>query len=158
MPDFFEAEFLGIVFLFVAHVYIITFYLDKCGKIIVKLIKKEKDMKGDKKQNEKELLDLEIVVGLISFAMFFAVVLVAAFADMQDFVRILLIIMAVAFILAISFAMLKIEQIVGYYECEKCHHKYVPKYVSVLLAMHYGRTRYMTCPKCHKKSWQKKVL
>ena len=115
-------------------------------------------MKGDKKQNEKELLDLEIVVGLISFAMFFAVVLVAAFADMQDFVRILLIIMAVAFILAISFAMLKIEQIVGYYECEKCHHKYVPKYVSVLLAMHYGRTRYMTCPKCHKKSWQKKVL
>lgn len=157
MPDFFEAKIFIIVFLFATHIYILTFCRDKCDKIIVKLIKKEIDMKGDKK-NEKELLDLEIVVGLISFAMFFATILVAAFADMQDFVRILMVIMAVAFIFAISFAMLKIEQIVGYYECEKCHHKYVPKYGSVLLAMHIGRTRHMTCPKCHKKSWQKKVL
>ena len=24
--------------------------------------------------------------------------------------------------------------------------------------MHYGRTRYMKCPKCNKRSWNKKVI
>ena len=51
-----------------------------------------------------------------------------------------------------------IEQTAGYYKCGKCGHCYVPTYGSVLGAMHYGRTRYMKCPECHKRSWQKKVL
>ena len=54
--------------------------------------------------------------------------------------------------------MLKIEQTAGYYECKKCHHRYVPTYKSVFSAMHYGRTRYMKCPKCQKSAWNKKVL
>ena len=29
---------------------------------------------------------------------------------------------------------------------------------SVLWAMHVNRTRYLKCPKCEKKSWNKKVL
>ena len=40
----------------------------------------------------------------------------------------------------------------------KCHHKYIPKYSSVLWAMHVNRTRYMKCPKCNQRSWQKKVI
>jgi DNA-directed RNA polymerase subunit RPC12/RpoP len=54
--------------------------------------------------------------------------------------------------------LLKVEQIAGYYECGKCHNKYIPTYKSVNLAPHLGRTRYMKCPKCEKKSWNKKVL
>lgn len=49
------------------------------------------------------------------------------------------------------------QQKAGYYECQKCHHKYIPSYSSVLWAMHINRTRYMKCPKCNQKSWQKKV-
>ena len=56
------------------------------------------------------------------------------------------------------FNCLKIEQTAGYYECDKCYYKYVPKYSSVFLAVHKGRTRYMKCPKCNEKSWQKKVI
>ena len=56
------------------------------------------------------------------------------------------------------FYLLKIEQKAGYYECNKCHHKYVPTYNKVLWAMHFGRTRYMKCPECNKYSWQKKVI
>ena len=114
-------------------------------------------MKNEKKYT-KELLNLERVIGLTSSVMFFAVILVAAFVEMQDAVRVALIIMAMAFLFAIAFALLKMEQIVGYYECGKCHHKYVPTYKAIFLAMHIGRTRRLTCPKCHKKSWQKKVL
>jgi len=61
------------------------------------------------------------------------------------------------FIIMIPFA-IRIEQTAGYYECQKCHHKYIPKYSSVLWAMHVNRTRYMKCPKCNQRSWQKKVI
>ncbi len=36
--------------------------------------------------------------------------------------------------------------------------QYVPKYSQVYFAMHFGTTRYMKCPKCNKKSWQRKTL
>ncbi len=32
------------------------------------------------------------------------------------------------------------------------------KYSQVYFAMHSGTTRYMKCPKCNKKSWQRKTL
>jgi DNA-directed RNA polymerase subunit RPC12/RpoP len=60
-------------------------------------------------------------------------------------------------IVGLCFAM-RIEQIAGYYECRHCGHKYVPTYMAVNLAPHIGRTRYMRCPECERKSWQKKVL
>ena len=63
----------------------------------------------------------------------------------------------VPLLIAIPF-LLRVEQIAGYYECQRCHHRYVPKYKSVFAAMHIGRARYMKCPECEKKSWQKKVL
>ncbi len=59
-------------------------------------------------------------------------------------------------IIGVSIA-LKIETEEGYYECQKCHHKYIPSYQQVYFAMHYGRTRYMKCPHCQKRSWQKKI-
>ncbi|MBR1891294.1 MAG: hypothetical protein IJ811_02220 [Clostridia bacterium] len=63
----------------------------------------------------------------------------------------------VQFIVAMIFG-LKIEQVAGYYECAKCGHRYVPTYGAVTMAMHLSRTRYMKCPKCGKKSRQKKVI
>ncbi len=53
---------------------------------------------------------------------------------------------------------IKIETEAGYYECRACKHRYVPAYKSVFMAMHYGRTRYMKCPECGKRTWQKKVI
>ena len=63
----------------------------------------------------------------------------------------------IPFIVGILFA-IRIEQIAGYYECQKCHHKYIPTYSNVLWSMHVNRTRYMRCPKCNQKSWQKKII
>jgi hypothetical protein len=34
----------------------------------------------------------------------------------------------------------------------------VPSFAAVTFAMHMNRTRYLTCPACGKRSWQKKVL
>ena len=43
-------------------------------------------------------------------------------------------------------------------ECKECHQTFVPTYLQVLFAPHINRTRYMKCPNCGKKSWQKKVV
>ena len=91
------------------------------------------EMKKQKEEADKRLLKMEIIrVLLIAFGF-------------------------ITFIIGGHYALV-IEQIAGYYECAKCHNKYVPTYKSVFLAMHSGRTRYMKCPKCNKKSWNKKVL
>lgn len=116
------------------------------------------EMKRQKEETDKRLLAMEIVLGLLSSVLLFVLVFVASLVEMADWLRILLIIIGfVPFIVGILFA-IRIEQVAGYYECQKCHHKYIPTYSSVLWSMHVNRTRYMRCPKCNQKSWQKKVI
>ena len=83
---------------------------------------------------------------------------VAAYVEMLVWLRIFLIVFALVMIVAVAFIAVGIEQKAGYYECQNCHHRYVPTYWQTNLEMHMGRTRYMKCPECGKRSWQKKVL
>ena len=116
------------------------------------------EMKRLKEESDKRLLTMEIVIGVLSCLILFILISVASLVEMADWIRILLITIGfVSFIIAMFFG-IKIEQTAGYYECAKCHHKYIPTYSSVLWAMHMGRTRYMKCPKCNKWSWNKKVI
>lgn len=126
-------------------------YNEKAEKALLEMVKKEET------QNKK-LMMYENVIGFGSTISFLIQILVAVFFVKNSTAQILLFILAFAFlIIGVSFA-LKIEAETGYYECQKCHNKYVPKYSSVYFAMHLGTTRYMKCPKCGKKSWQKKVM
>ena len=116
------------------------------------------EMKKLKEEADKRMLKLEFVIGYISSITFIILIFIASFIEMQTWVRILIMVFGlITFIIGMHYC-LKIEQTAGYYECEKCHNKYVPTYSSVFLAMHIGRTRYMKCPKCGKKSWNKKVI
>ena len=116
------------------------------------------DMVKQKEEADKRLLSMEIVIGVLLSIVFFALIFIASFVEMEDWLRVTLIITGfIPFIIMIPFA-IRIEQTAGYYECQKCHHKYVPTYSSVLWAMHINRTRYMKCPKCSKRSWNKKVI
>ncbi len=111
-----------------------------------------------KQEADRQLLRYEIVIGILSIVVLFAFVLPAAYLQMEDWLRVVLVITGFVFCLVgLGFA-LRIEQTAGYYECRKCHHKHVPGYQSVVWAMHLGRTRYMKCPNCQKWSWQKKRL
>ena len=116
------------------------------------------EMTRIKEQRDKELLAMEIFIGFTVSIIMFACIFIASFAIMQDWLRVILIsIGIIPFAIGICYA-IRIEQIAGYYECDNCHYKYVPTYKSVFLAMHINRTRRMKCPKCNKKSWQKKVI
>jgi transcriptional regulator with XRE-family HTH domain/DNA-directed RNA polymerase subunit RPC12/RpoP len=116
------------------------------------------EMAKMKEQRDKELLTLEIFIGVTVSLTMLSCILLAAFVDMPNWVRAVLITIGIIpFAVGVLYA-LRIEQIAGYYKCEKCGHKYIPKYLTVLFAMHVNRTRYMKCPKCGKKSWQKKII
>lgn len=116
------------------------------------------EMVRQKESADKRMLALEIFIGVIFSVVMFVLIMVASFVQMADWIRILLILLGfIPFVVAVPF-MIKIEQTAGYYECQKCGHRYVPTFSSVLWAMHVNRTRYMKCPKCQEKSWQKKVI
>lgn len=106
----------------------------------------------------KRLLALEIWVITGSILVLLAFTFAASLVPMADWLRIVLILLGVTATIPGFLWSLKIEQIAGYYRCGNCHHKYVPTLKAVFWAPHMGRTRYMTCPNCGKKSWNKKVL
>lgn len=113
----------------------------------------------EKEQKDKQLLALEWVLGGIGVAIFFALLFMAIPIIETNFAlaTTMFIVGFILFMIAMFFS-LRIEQIAGYYKCAECGHKYVPTFKAVFLAMHMGRTRHLRCPKCGKKSWQKKVL
>ena len=116
------------------------------------------EMIKQKEQADKRLLSVEVFIGITATIVLFALIFVAAFIQMETWLKISLIVFGFILFLAGCFYALRIEQVAGYYECKHCKHRYVPTYKAVNMAMHMGRTRYMRCPQCGKKSWQKKVL
>ena len=111
-----------------------------------------------KEEKDKQLLTLEWVIGAIAIVSFYTLLFTAMFVEMDNCIKAILIIIGTIVFLVAMFFGLRIEQIAGYYECGNCHHKYVPTFKNVLWAKHLNRTRKMKCPKCGKKTWQKKVI
>ena len=116
------------------------------------------DMIKQKEQADKRLAAAEVFIGMTATIVLLALVFVAAFVQMETWLKIALIVSGFILFLAGCFYALRLEQVAGYYMCEHCKHSYVPTYKAVSMAMHLGRTRYMRCPQCGKKSWQKKVF
>lgn len=116
------------------------------------------EMIKQKEENDKHLLTLEWVIGILSMIVLFVPIIIASLLPMEDWQRIVLTFSGFIPCFIGFFFAVKIEQIAGYYQCKECGHRYVPTYKAMNLAMHMGRTRYMRCPNCGKKSWQKKVL
>lgn len=116
------------------------------------------ELVAQKERSDKQLLGFEIVIGTLSVIILLGCTFAASFFLMEDWLRIVLIVLGFAICLVgLGFA-IRIEQTAGYYRCPHCGHRYVPTYQSVLWSMHFGRTRYMKCPNCQKHGWQKKVV
>lgn len=129
-------------------------YTNKAEKTILELQKA-------RKASDKRLLGIEIILGLTSIISFFIILLLSMYI-IKEFNIILvptvLIILDFIIFLTVTFVAIYIEQKAGFYLCSKCNHQYIPTYRQTLFAMHRGRTRYMKCPHCKKRSWHKKVL
>ena len=119
------------------------------------------EMVRQKEEKDRQLLKIEVVLGVVSVLFLLATVTVGAFfmkLGQPKWVFFLLFgIGIVQFLICMTFA-LRIEQTAGYYACAECGHRYMPSFAAVTFAMHMNRTRYLKCPVCGKRSWQKKVL
>ena len=112
----------------------------------------------EKQECDKRLLTLEYVIGIFSTIILLVPCILAGLLPLETWARIVMVVVPFPIAFVGFFFALRIEQVAGYYECAKCHHRYVPTFGAVNRSMHMGRTRYMKCPKCGEKSWQKKRL
>ena len=115
-------------------------------------------MKRQIEEKNRQMLRTEYWIALPAVIAGLVMVFVASFVAMPTWLRIALIAFALVLIFTVAFIAVGIEQKAGYYECRNCGHRYVPTYWQTNLTQHVGRTRYMKCPKCGKRSWQRKVL
>ncbi len=112
----------------------------------------------EKEAADRMLLRVEMMIVAVCIGFMLALCAIAKFVELEEWVRITLIVIGVAPVIVLAPFMIRIEQTAGYYVCGVCGHRHVPKYTSVFASMHIGTTRYLKCPKCGKRSWQKKVL
>ena len=120
--------------------------------------KKLLEMVKNKEESDKKLLRAEILIGILGLLPFFISLIITIVIPMEEWLETVIILTSIIPFLIVGPFMLKIEQIAGYYECKGCGERYIPTYKSVFWSIHIGRTRYMKCPKCDKKSWNKKRI
>ena len=92
------------------------------------------------------------IIGLIG-----GLAIIAFFVPEGPWMVVAILALCVVFLIPCFYA-LKLEVSVGAYKCKNCGYEIVPTYMQALNAMHSGTTRYLKCPKCHKRTWCKKVI
>lgn len=112
----------------------------------------------EKEESDKRLLRTEIVMGVCCILPLIASAMIVLTVPMDEWLGTVIVLASIIPLLVATPFALKIEQKAGYYECQVCGHRHIPKYSSVFWAVHINRTRYMRCPECNKRSWQKKVI
>ncbi len=114
-----------------------------------------------KEEKDRQLLKTEIVLFVVTTMFLLAMIAVGTVLmklGQPKWIFFLLFgVGFVQFLICVMFAT-RIEQTAGYYACAECGHRYVPTFSAVMFAMHVNRTRYLKCPVCGKRSWQKKVF
>ncbi len=115
-------------------------------------------MKREIEEKNRQLLRTEYFIVLPAVLAGIVLVFVASFIAMPAWLRVAILALALVMIFAVAFIAVGIEQKAGYYVCQNCDHRYVPTYWQTNLAWHAGRTRYMKCPKCGKRSWHTKII
>lgn len=113
--------------------------------------------KKEEMQNKRLMASMWTI--LITSSVFYIGILLLAVNTLEEGLLLgtIICVSTIVFVIA-AFIGLKFEVDAGYYECKNCHHKFVPTYKEVMFAMHFGTTRYLKCPECHKRSWAKKVM
>lgn len=123
-----------------------------------KLLENLIEMTKLKEERDKELLRIEIILGILITAIFLLLCFFINYVEMENYLKVILFLIGFIPFIVMTFYALRIEQVAGYYECSNCHHKYIPTYKNVFFATHINRTRRMKCHNCNKKCWHKKVI
>ena len=111
----------------------------------------------DELKNKKMIMDMWILM-ITTVVFYVGVILLAVYALGEGVLLGIIIWIATFIMVAVAFYGLKLEVDAGYYECKNCHDRFTTKYFTAMVAPHINTTRYLKCPKCHKRTWAKKVM
>lgn len=152
MLDLCKALKISVNDLLCGEVTLVENYNEKLEQNLLEIVK-------EKETADRRLLALEWVIGILSILiLIIPIIFASTISGLEDWTRTLIAFSGFIPGFVGFFFALRIEQYAGYYECKKCGHRYIPSSKAIWLSMHMGRTRYMKCPKCSQRSWQKKVI
>ena len=126
-------------------------YEKKTDELLVELAR------HDELKNKKLMTSMWIIL-ITVFVFYTSLILLSCILLEEGILLGIIICVATVFCVIVCFYALKIELEAGYYECHKCHHRFIPTYMQALISMHMSTTRYLKCPKCGKRSWARKVM
>ena len=115
------------------------------------------DMAKELEQKNRTIWTSMWAIMIVSMIGLLGGVMIAALLVPEGVWQLVMVLGVVVVFLIPCFYALKLEVSVGAYKCKNCGHEIVPTYSEALWAMHSGTTRYLKCPKCHKRTWCKKV-
>ena len=127
-------------------------YEKKTDELLVELAKQEEQ------KNKKMIMDM-YVMGITTVVFYIGIILLASYTLKEGTLFGIIVAASSIIVVIVALYAFKLEINAGYYECKKCHHRYVPNsYFKAMLSPHIDTTRYLKCPKCGKRSWSKKVM
>ena len=127
-------------------------YEKKTDELLVELAKQEEV------KNKKMITDM-YVLGFTTIVFYIGITMLASYTLGEGTLFGIIVGIATVILVIVALYAFKLEISAGYYECKKCHHRYVPdSYWKVMFSPHIDTTRYLKCPKCGERSWSKKVM
>lgn len=126
-------------------------YKEKNEELLLELAKQ------DEAKNKKLMMSMWTILATDVIFYFGILFLVVNLLEEGLLLGVIIAASTIVFLIS-AFIALKFEVDAGYYECKKCNHRFVPTYMEAMFALHMSTTRFLKCPKCHKKSWAKKVM
>ena len=116
------------------------------------------ELKWKEEEANRRLLSLETVIGYMASVSFLVMIFTASFVEMRTWTQVLLICIGAVIFAVGMYHCIKLEHDAGYYECQNCKERYIPKMRAVVFAPHIGRRRKMKCPYCGKRNYHRKTL
>ena len=107
--------------------------------------------------NKKNLIG-EILIGCAFIAVVSTLILFVGFTSIATYLKIILVALALIFIVVGITGLIILDTNIGYFECAKCHERFIPSVKDYTFGLHTLKKRKLTCPKCGKKTWCSKRI
>ena len=118
-----------------------------------------KDLTQLEQTKNKTIITSVYIFSTISIIFYLGIILLASQTLEEGYILSAIVCISTILLIIIAFYNLRLEVQNGYYECSKCHHRFVPSsYLKAMISPHLNMSRYLRCPECDKYSWTKKVM
>lgn len=113
---------------------------------------------AQEKEESKKKIILAVIVCVLTILSGLTLILIAGMLQMEQWLRVLLIVIALLVIVGGISVCCALDLSAGTYECRKCGARFVPAAGAYVKGPHTLTTRQLKCPHCGKTSYCKKRL